>query len=480
MQLSALYKLMGGDGTDLYAYAKKEAKEYSIKEAIEQYEPSLHKVANKALRPDKTIFVATGIDESGKTIHGADTAPVSRAPLSVQKYIIGQKGSFARGNGVVLKSSKETSKVFDRVRLNWIDNKTDFDLKEIAVRQMGETQVAVIFYGEKGKEKLDDFKFRYKIVSPSKGDKLYPFFDDDTDDLIAFGREYKRGKNTMFDLYVMNEQGLCDIYYYENKKPKLVTTLEGVEGAADTQAQKVVNTKYNKLPIVYWEQEEGECNDTAELMEELESGFNDFLTGLGYTADPILFAKGAVMDLPAKGTQGKFIETSDPAGDLKYITPDNATEARDLQFKMLIKFIYSLNRAVLLDLETMKDLGAVSGAALERYLTDVYAEATDKQQGSWGKGIQRMVNWLKSQWELLESVEADLRITVVFTKYSLQDEKEKVDLALAANGSKPVVDMKTAIKIAGLVDEESIEQTLQLIKDETVVPAAEAKPVAEV
>lgn len=487
MQISQLFQLMGGDGSPglaVYDYVMKQyTRQATVTEAIKQYIPSLHDVAKKEKRPDKTIYVVTGVDDQQKPVYGTNTAPVSRAPIGIQEYIISQKGSFARGNGVSLRPSDENSNIFKRVSNNWAQNKTDFDLKEIAVRQMSETQVAVIFYGEQGKKKLDDFRFKYKIVSPLKGDKLFPFFDEDTDDLIAFGREFKRDKDTMFDLYLMNQQGYCEIWKYKNKKPKLVISSDkqAIQENANATEHEIIKTVYNKLPIVYWEQNEGECNSTNELSKELETGFNDFLSGLGYTADPILFAKGKTMDLPAKGTQGKFIETDDPDGDLKFVTPDNATEARNLEFKMLQKYIFSLNRAVLLDLETMKELGAMSGAALERYLIDCYMDATDRQQGSWGKGVQRMVNWLTAQWQLLEArQEPDLRIDVVFSKYSLQDEMEKVTLATTANGGNAVVDIKTSIKIAGLVDNDSVDKTYDLIKQENPKPVSEpVTPITE-
>lgn len=475
MQATALFQLMSDDGgtvgVDLFNYIQKETRKVVVSEAIKQYEPSLHDVASKSKRPDKKIFVPTGeIDpQTNKPVIVAGTAPVSRAPISFQKYIISQKGSFARGNGVILKPTVEGTKTFDRVYSNWQDNKTNFDLKDIAVSQMGETQVAVIFYGEKGAETFDDFKFRYKIVSPLKGDKLIPFFDDDTDDLIGFGREYMRGKKTMYDFYTMSPSGLAEIWRYENRKPKIIAVNIEKDGViVEVEQHEVIKTQYTKLPIVYWEQPTGECNDTDALIKEFETGFSDFLTQMGYSADPILFAKGTAMDMPTKGSAGKFIESTDPAADLKYVTPDNATEARELQFRMLKQFIFSLNRAVMLDLETLKGLGATSGAALERYLIDVYAEATDKQQGSWGKGVQRMVNWLTSQWQNLEGTEAKgFRIDVVFTKYSLQDEAERVDIAVKANGNKAVVDLESGVAMAGLVDD--IKGVTENIKKETAV-----------
>lgn len=480
MNGTAIFQLMDAcNAQGMYDAVTKCNRPSIINEAIKQFEPGLHDVANKKTRPDKIIFVPSTIVDplTNKPSIRQDTAPVTRAPLAIQKYIISQKGSFARGNGVLLKPSDENSVIYTRVSSNWITNKTDFDLKEVAVRQMAETQCALIFFGEPGKESFDEFRFRYKIVSPLKGDTLHPYFDDDTDDLIAFGREYKRGNDTMFDLYLMSEAGLCEIWKYKNKKP-LEKTILGIDGAVDTVIHDVVKTTYTKLPIIYWEQDAGECDDTKEIINELEIGFSDFLTSMGYTADPILFGKGKAMDLPAKGTAGKFIESNDPEGDLKFITPDNATESRDLQFKMLQKYIFSLNRAVLLDLDTLKGLGAISGAALERYLIDAYMEATDRQQGSWGKGWQRAINWMVSQWAVLLGAELKgFRIDAVFTKYSLQDELEKVTLAMKANGNKPVVDIKTSIAIADLVDDP--QATMDLIEQETNIPASGSETIVE-
>ena len=472
MQASAIFVLMNGDGADLFDYITKQSRPIVVSEALAQYIPSLHPVADKGKRPDKEVVKPSGINNAdGTPIMTTDFANVVRAPLMLQKYIIGQKGSFARGNGVILKPTIEDDSVFNRVYQNWQQNKTDFDLKEIAVRQMAETQVAVIFYGEKDKETLDDFRFKYKIVSPIKGDQLFPFYDDDTDDMIAFGRQYKRGDKSMYDFYAMNKGGLCDIHKFINGVPKMMDVGEGL------QAQEIIKTKYTKLPIVYWEQDQGECHDTNGIIEELETGFADFLTGMGYTADPILFAKGKAMDMPYKGAPGKFIETDDAAGDLKFVTPDNATESRALQFSLLQKYIFSLNRSVMLDLETLKGLGAVSGAALERYLIDVYMDATDRQQGSWGKGVQRMVNWMLSQWMVLDREVKGLRIDVMFSRYSLQDELERVTLAVKANGNKPVVDLETGVAIANMVDD--VKKTTELIKEETNVPATGSATVMQ-
>lgn len=468
VQITEIFRLSGGDGKELYDYLMKSNRKKAVTDGLNQFDPKRHDVAKKSKRPDKIIFVPTGEKDpiTKEDIITTDTAPVARVPLAIQKYIIKQKASFAVGSGVILRPTNEKSRIYEFVYNNWIDNKTDFYLTDIFTKCKAETQAAVIFSGERGKERFEDFKFRMKIVSPSTGDLLYPFYDDDTGDLVAFGREYKRGKKTIYDLYLKNGSGVCEIRRYENARPML--TAEG--------EYFIIPLPYKKLPVIYWEQDRPECDDTSELMDELESGFSDFLTQQGYSADPILFGKGTTLDLPARGQAGKYIEGSGDS-DLKFITPDNATESRQLQFSMLQKFIFSLNNAVLIDMETMKALGNVSGETLKRYLTDALLEASRNQQGHFGMGVQRMVNWLVSEWGNLIGEEADARINVEFTEFSTSSEMDKVELAVKANGGLPVVDLEGGISIAGL--SEDVAKTLQNIQAQGVSVAPVRGEVAE-
>lgn len=481
--LSRMYELMGGDGVALYSYCRQNAnRDASVKAGIKEWVPSLHRITRKDLRPDKPVYVPNGtFKEDGTPNYSIKMEIKARAPIAIQKYIINQKAGFARGNGVILKPSKEDSDLFQRVYRNWYDNKTDFHLTEIFRRIMAETQCAVIFYTNDERDSVDDFRFKFKIVSPLLGDKLEPIYDEDTDDLVAFGREYKRGDKTRYDLYLINEQGNVEIRRYENGKPRLIPVtvqmpdINGNIVDVEDIGYDVIEQPYTKLPIVLGEQDLPECFDTKELIDEFEKGFNDFLDQMGYSADPILFGKGATLDLPAKSQAGKYIEGSADS-DLKFVTPENATESRELQFKYLREFIMTLNQAVWLDIDTMKNLGATSGAALERYLLVAYMEATGKQQGYLGMFVQRMVNWMLHEWRtLMGGADKDLRIDATFDKYSLRDREEDTELAMKANGGKPVVDHATSIAMAGLVDD--VDKTKVLIDAETTAP--EPEPVTE-
>lgn len=477
--ISELYRLMGGDGvliaedknlyrTEFPIDLKTLQGEYhairkqQIREAIRQYDPKLHDVTDRIKRKDKVTFIPTGEKDpiTGEDKLRMELVPPARVPLPIQKYIIKQKASFARGNGVKLRPSDAESKVFKWVYNNWYANKTDFDLRETILRRQSETQCALVFFKdedslEKAKRLTDPGKLilKHKIWSPLKGSFLFPYFDPDTESMVALMREYvgTDGK-TVYDVYLEADR--------ENgrEKPVIRRFKEKM-----TAAYEQIELPYPKLPIIYWGQEAGECDDSLEAINELENSFSDFSTQMGYSADPILFGKGKVLNLPAKGSAGKFIEGSEDA-DLKYVTPENATESRDLHFRMLQKWIFSLNRAVILDLDAMKNLSDVSGAALDRYLIDAYLEATDNQSGYWGKGVQRMANFQVAVAKDIYSIPDDeTTVDVEFTKYRINDIRETVEVLQLANGNLPLIDHEESVAAAGLVDDpaESYKRILE-------------------
>lgn len=472
--ISEIYRLMGGDGvptgsvgTPLVQYAvggeqpidldglKGEVhalRKQIINEAIKQYDPLQHDVTNPRVRKAKPTFVPNGQKDP---VTGEDKLELhmthpARVPLQIQKYIIKQKASFARGNGVKLRPSDAESDVFKWVYKNWYENKTDYHLLELFTRLKSESQVAVVFFGDPTEAKRSKdpmrFRLRFKVLSPLKGSYLYPYFDPDTESLVALMREYEDASgNTVYDLYIDADP--------ENGRPRPVLRRFYED---DLTRYSEMELPYPKLPVVYWGDDRPECADSEAAINELENGFSDFLTQMGYSADPILFGKGKTLTLPAKGSAGKFIEGSEDA-DLKYVTPDNATESRELQFKLLQKFIFSLNRAVILDLDTMKNLSDVSGAALDRYLIDAYLEARDNQTGPWGLGVQRMCNiQVAVAKDILGLTDDYTTVDVEFTQYRVNDVRETVDMLLMANGNLPLIDHQESITAAGLVDDPSV------------------------
>lgn len=428
-----IFRNSGGDG--LLNIFDSDFKDYNkVHEGIRQFDAKKHRVMDRSYYKDKTIFVPTGEkDENGNDKVTAEIARVARVPLAIQRYIIEQKAMFAFSGGVELVSSDDESVLFERVQQNWDESKLAFDLTEIAEYVMSETQVALLFHSpDEEAESLEDFRFKYRILANSLGDKLTPHFDDITGDMIAFTRGYEVGEDIYKDIYWTSENGV------------VLTRFVNEVHESD------ISLPYEKLPIIYWEQDAPECDQTEEVISRFEESASRFYTQNDYTGDPILFLKGQVMDLPAKGEQGKVLESTDKDADAKLLESSSAHQARKLEFQMLEKFAFMLNRSAPLDVLTLRDMAVDSGEGMQRMLIDIYAEAHRKQNGYLGKGVQRAVNWLVHEWGRLMNVNEKLRVEVKFNQLSVKGESEKIDLAMKANGGLPVVTHSTSVRMAGI------------------------------
>lgn len=455
MRISQIFRHM--DDPDFYSSLQKcsQTRESIIKTAISQYIPELHEIMDKSIYPDEILCVESGeVDEYGEPIMTTEIVPITRIPLSIEKSIIEKKAIFAYGGGIILEPTNPDSKLFKRVEDNFYDSKLDLISKKVLTECMASTQAAVIFYSPTA-DSVDKFRFRYKVVSPLSGDTLHPFFSEDTDDLIAFGREYKRGDKVRYDLYVKNEAGFVEIRRYENGKPLFKSGIVSMPDAkgniveVEGQVADVTVTPYTKLPVIYMELPQGECHDISELRKNYEIAYSGFWDQNDRTGDPILFGKGDTLSLPAKNKRGKYIEGSADS-DLKFLSPENATESRGLQFKMAENYLYSLCNSVKFDLDTFKGAGVTSGEAIDKLLTPMFLDAKEKQDGILGMFYQRLINWLLHETRELFGGESDLRIYVKFKPLTFKTEKENIELYMMANGGKPLISHKTSITLAGL------------------------------
>lgn len=463
---------MGGDGVDCYNAFRKayQTRDQIVATAVSQYVPDYHEIMDNSKFPDEILYVESGEnDEYGQPIMTTDIVPITRIPLGIEKDIINNKSIFAYGGGILLEPTKDDSKLFKRIEKDFYDSKLDLISKEVLTHCMASTQAAVIFYSPTP-DSVDKFRFRHKIVSPLKGDKLEPFFDEDTDDLIAFGREYKRGDKVRYDLYVINESGYVEIRRYENGTPMLksgiveVPDLNGNMVQVEGDVVDVTVTPYTKLPIIYMELPQGECHDIHQLRKEYEIAYSGFWDQNDRTGDPILFGKGDTLSLPAKNKRGKYIQGTENS-DLKFISPDNATESRALQFKMAEGYMYSLCNAVKFDLETFKGTGVTSGEAIDKLLTPMFLDAKEKQDGILGMFYQRMINWLLHETRELLGGEPELSIYVKFKPLSFKTDREQIELSMQANGGKPVLSHLESIILAGVSTD--AEKTLNEINKTT-------------
>lgn len=458
-QLKSLLPSQGGtesyNPTALIEQFRRAFKPLFELQAYQQYYPEYHKVNNKAERQDKMVFVPTGEkDKYGNDIMGQKSVSVARLTIPYQELIVERSVQFLTGGDLVLKCDPQNDtekQLFETVSKVWKDNKLQFKNGKIATAMKSELEVAELWYStvdpDSGKVSL-----KMKVLQPSLGFTLIPVFDP-TDDLIAFGVQYETAdKVEHFDLYT------------DDMLVKHVN-----QGNNNWQVDgEIVQLKYGKMPIIYYSQTRSEWNKVQPLIERQEEALSNFADTNDYNGAPILFSKGGVKSLPAKGTAGKVVEAEGDNADLRYVTWDQAPASIKLELETIEQKIYSMTQTPNISFDQMKGLGDISGVAFDRIMIDAHLKAKGEQNGTYGECIQRRINFLISACcsidQNLKSA-ADLDITPQFNLFKIDDEADRINNAMAANGGKAIMSQETSITYAGLVD--NAQEEFKKIQDET-------------
>lgn len=428
MNISQLYTLMQGDALNEsipFDYSRQAA----VKEALAITSTQAQVELLKKIIPNKIIDESydAGIDPITKKrklgIRQVEVTP-DRIPIDFANYVTDQRSTLTCGAGIGLEPSDEDSELFKLVKLAWDDMKLEFDMQAIHKTRMDETQVALYFFTD------SESNFKYKIFSPSRGDRLTPIFDNETDDMIAFRRDYSDGYS---DIYIKNNVGKVEIHKYK-----------------DDLRTDTIQLPWSNLPIIYWEQKQHECFNIKEFLRSWEVSVSGFFEGAKYTADPILLTKGKHIELPQRMAAGKTLHATDDGANAEFITPPNATETRELQFRETNKMVHKLSKTAALDFNSITAAGSsMSGRTIELMMTDSYMAATREQNGEFGKGVQRVINWLLKEIRAIHlGKEKDLRIKPVFRKYSLTDENDRAELYMKINGNLPLISHEESISNA--------------------------------
>lgn len=405
-----------------------------------EWDPLLHPVMDTTLRPNKKIY-----DESGAQVR---TENVGRIPLAFQKLIVDRACSLLFGNPVTLEHNAENDiqqEIVRSIERILRSNKEVTLNRKVGRNLMAATEVAEYWYTTEMTEKANLYgfesplKLRHHVFSPLLGDSLYPLFDD-YGDLIAFSREFTRTIDQQnvyhFEVYTADET----IIYQQQQS-----------GYVELKDQRKKNL-IGKIPVIYGYQGETEWNNVQDLIERLETLASNFADTNDYHASPTIVAEGEIKGFVQKGEQGKLIQV-DPGAKMYYLSWDRAPESIRLERDMLVEFIYTLTQTPNITFENMKGLGPISGVALKLMFMDAHLKAEDKKEVV-SDYLQRRINVLKAYLKTMNtrwaSVVDSFDITPDITPYMIVDEKEQVDLMIAANGNQPVLSQKTSVEKSGL------------------------------
>lgn len=424
-----------------------------IDEWIKQYDPKKHQVADKGKRPDKIIT-----DKAG----ASSTIEVARLTIPLQKKIVGLAAAILCGNPIKLSSAPIDDTQTDLMTVlnrTWDDNKLNYDSKRIAKIMMSETEVAELWYTEPSeigywKGTPNDipsvkFRLRMKILANKYGDNLYPVFNN-SGDMIAFGRGY------VLKISDKNEEHF-DIYTDANIY-KITKSQSGWVAQVETNL-------IQKIPVIYFSQEAPEWDDVQALIDRMEKLISNHADSNDYFGSPMVVVSGEIEGFSKKGEQGKVLELLNGA-TADYLTWDQAPDSVKLEYVNLRSLIFDMTYTPDITKDNENLSGVQSGIALLMRFLPAHLKAADKEE-TFGKGIQRRINYMKSALAIINVKFTDavtMPVKPVFEYYLPKDNNELITMLNTATGGQPTISVETAVKKNPFVEDADAE--LELIKAE--------------
>lgn len=423
-------------------------------ELKKQFDQKLHEVFDLAKRPDKVV--------AGKSVE------VARIGFNYQKKIVETAVAFLFANPVKIQSGNLDSdgiKVKKMVEHILDKNKVYSFNRKLARILFRETEVAEYWYPVEdaafwsNTEIKSKIRLRCQLFAQSKGDQLFPYFNE-FGDMIAFSRLYK--------LKINNK----DVEHLDVFTSSTIATY--IKEQANWQVLKSTPNPIKKIPIVYYAQEEAEWEEVQSTIDRIEKLISNFADTNDYFGSPMIKLKGTIKSMPEKGSSGKVIQLSEGA-DAEYLTWSQAPEAIKTEYEILRSHIFNGTNTPNLSFDDVKSLGNVSGVSLKLMFLDAHLKSLNKLE-FFDEGFARRLSILKAycasiQTTLANAVEnANFWFTV--TPFLPENTKELFENLSMLTGGKQLVSQKTAIGMTGIV--EDVENEISEIKKDSVSDIGEA------
>jgi len=303
----------------------KESPKVSSDEVSNQYDPYKHNVMDAVKRPMKTVKKPSGKDAKGEITYTDKLEEVNRISIPFQQIIVERAVGFLLGNPVWIQAGTDDKKALEllaMVQKIWDDNKLDSINREIARTLFSECEVAELWFQTIDPEYWDKpnikIKPKVKVLKPSDGNGLYPYYDE-YGDMVAFSREYTIKRDSK-SITKMDTYTATDIYRFEKNDA-------GVQMTAEKNLA-------GKIPVVYYTQPYPEWYLVQTMIDRFETLMSNFGDTNDYFGSPMIAVTGKVNGFAEKGQQGKMI-TIEKEGKAEYLSWDHAPESVKLEIATL-------------------------------------------------------------------------------------------------------------------------------------------------
>ena len=296
-----------------------------------------------------------------------------------------------------------------------------------------------------------EYRLKSVLWSPFRGDKLYPFFDDNGD-LVALSREYK--KKDLDDKEI-----LC----FMTITADMVYQWEMSNGWQETASFR---HGFKKMPIIYMYRPEAYCDKIKTLRIRLEKLLSNYADCIDYHFFPILMLFGDVQNFSGE-FKNRIVELTGQSANAQYLTWNQVPDTVRFEVETILSQIYGLTNTPRISFDSLKGTGnAVSGVAFDYVFMSTHLNVENLNEVV-GVFMQRRVNFLVSALgsinSSLEAASETIDIDVKMNPYRLEDLAQKIDTAIKAKNGE-LWSQETAITFAGNVD--SVVDEVEKIKEE--------------
>ncbi len=276
-------------------------------------------------------------------------------------------------------------------------------------------RIATIFGNSKPEGKLKSV-----VWSPFRGDKLYPYFNDEGD-LVAFSREYRKRD-------VIGNETTCVMCITED-------TVYNWELDKEWNDAGCFKHKFSKLPVIYSYRSEALCDKIRTIRIRLEKMLSGYADCIDYHFFPILMLFGDVQNFSGE-FKNRVVELTGEGANAAYLTWNQAGDPVKVELDTYFNQAYALTNTPRISFDQLKGTGsALSGVAF-RYVFMGAHMAVQNHGEELGMFMQRRVNFLVSALgsinpsltKAAETIDVDVDIV----PYIIDNIDDKVKTAVSA------------------------------------------------
>lgn len=392
----------------------------------------------------------------------------NRIALPLEQDIVNIQTAFTVGTEPVLDCQPDQSEenLLSTLKQVFKKNKLKYQNKKVVRAWLAEQEVAEYWYVVKddgfwaklkrkisgifGKSK-PEYRLKSAIWSPFRGDKLYPFFNDQGD-LVALSREYKKKDLNDVEITCFMTITMDMVYQWE-------LTSNWTDKGSFAHG-------FKKMPVIYMYRPEAYCEKIKSLRVRLEKLLSNYADCIDYHFFPILMLFGNVENFSGE-FKNRVVELTGQGANAQYLTWSQTSETVKLELDQLIEKIYSMTGTPRISFENLKGSGNILSGVAFRYAFMGAHMAVENHAEVVGEFMQRRVNFLISALgsinASLEAASETIDVDVQIQPYTIDNLMDNIEIAVKAIQGG-VWSQKHGIMFAGNID--NLQDELNQIKEE--------------